>query len=77
MLKKIAGRQKQLNQYYEFTFGNKKRWPYKTSDLLKEVQLLKKHADIKFGAQYCTRHVSGITFIRYGESRKVEKVASG
>jgi len=37
----------------------------------------KTHADIKFGAQYCTRHVSGIIFIRYGESRKVEKVASG
>jgi hypothetical protein len=38
---------------------------------------VKKHADINFGAEYCTRHVSGITFIRYGEGQKVEKVASG
>ena len=28
------------NLYQEVTFGTKKMWPYKTGDLLKEIQLI-------------------------------------
>ena len=30
----------QTNLYQEVTFGKKKKWPYKTGDLLKEAQFI-------------------------------------
>jgi len=30
----------QSNLYLEVTFGTKKKWPYKTGDLLKEVEFI-------------------------------------
>jgi hypothetical protein len=30
----------QTNLYYEVNFGTKKKWPFKTGDLLKEVKFI-------------------------------------